>query len=451
MKPIIAPLYSHTGRSSDFQPEIFRTFVIMNHLSLPMDHWPRKLKSSPILRIVAGFPEGHVPGIASFYDFINRIVKLDDHPRVKAKTRKPTGKKPGKGKKLPPKHPNTVSKIVNKILAGRRFSRRPERVLQTIFARACVDKSVEIGLVSRTPTISGDGTCMPTGATHWGRKICDCRANGIYDCDCARRFSDPSASWGWESHNEKWFYGYSGYFLSTYDRQTKTDLPIYLRLVDARRHDSVAAVVALAEFRDLHPDIKIDTFLSDSASDNYPTYNLLEAWNINAVIALNDKRGRKPLYPSPLEIGKDGVPLCPASRRMIHCGSSRKGRIRTKWRCPRTAGNAEPCFVCLYCSPSPYGRTVYTKPDWDIRLFTRIPRGTPEWKRKMKERTAAERVNNRIMNHYGMEHTRQRGKKRISFFTTVAAFNIHIDAWLAKLKAAGVFDFEGTFGVGAAA
>jgi hypothetical protein len=201
----------------------------------------------------------------------------------------------------------------------------------------------------------------------------------------------------------------------------------------------------------LHPDIKIDTFLSDSASDNYSTYNLLEAWDINAVIALNDARGRKPTYPSSLEIDKDGVPLCPAGRKMIHCGSSRKGRIRTKWRCPRAAGNADPCFACLYCSPSSYGRTVYTKPDWDIRLFTRIPRGTPEWKRKMKERTAAERVNNRIMNHYGMEHTRQRGKKRISFFTTIAAFNIHIDAWLAKFKAEGVFDFEGTFGIRAAA
>jgi hypothetical protein len=69
----------------------------------------------------------------------------------------------------------------------------------------------------------------------------------------------------------------------------------------------------------------------------------------------------------------------------------------------------------------------------------------------MKERTAAERVNNRIMNHYGMEHTRQRGKKRISFFTTIAATNIHLDAWLAKLKADGPVDFEGTFGIRTAA
>jgi hypothetical protein len=56
-----------------------------------------------------------------------------------------------------------------------------------------------------------------------------------------------------------------------------------------------------------------------------------------------------------------------------------------------------------------------------------------------------------VLYHYGMEHTRQRGKKRISFFTTVAAVNIHLDAQLAKLKADGLFDFKGTFGISDAA
>jgi hypothetical protein len=59
-------------------------------------------------------------------------------------------------------------------------------------------------------------------------------------------------------YNERYFYGYTGYFLSTYDKQTKTDLPIHIKLVDAKRHDSVSAVVALSEFRDLNPDIGPD-------------------------------------------------------------------------------------------------------------------------------------------------------------------------------------------------
>jgi len=55
----------------------------------------------------------------------------------------------------------------------------------------------------------------------------------------------------------------------------------------------------------------------------------------------------------------------------------------------------------------------------------------------MKERTAAERVNNRILHHYGLENSKVRGKKRISFLATLDAFNIHLDAQLAKLKRNG--------------
>jgi hypothetical protein len=446
LKPIIAPLYGTTGRSARYQPEIFRTFVIMSRLKTPIDKWEVKLRLNPVIRILAGFPNDYAPSKASFYDFINRIYKLDERPRAKFKKRKPK-KKYGKGEKMPPKHPNVVARLVERILSGRRFDSRPELVLQTIFARTCVDTSRKLGLLGDVITMSGDGTCMHTGASPAGRKTCQCSASGNYHCDCSRKFSDPNASWGWDSHNERYIYGYTGYFLSSYDKQTNTDLPIYIRLVDAKRHDSVSAVVAIAEFRDMHPDIVINDFLSDSASDNHATYELLEAWNINAIIALNGKRGRKSTLPS-IELNDDGVPICPAGHPMIYWGTfTEKSRPRNKWRCPRVLQKTEACEACSSCSDSSYGRVVYTKPKWDIRIFTKIPRGTAEWKLKMNERTAAERVNNRILNHFGMEHTRQRGKKRISFFTTIAAINIHLDAQLAKLKSEGTLDFEGAVGM----
>jgi len=105
-------------------------------------------------------------------------------------------------------------------------------------------------------------------------------------------------------------------------------------------------------------------------------------------------------------------------------------RCRLKWRCPRVAKGVKPSDSCDSCSPSPYGRVIYTKPDWDLRLFTRIPRGSDAWKDKMKQRTAAERVNNRILNDYGIEDDATRGKKRIAFFTTISAINVHLDAQL---------------------
>ena len=69
----------------------------------------------------------------------------------------------------------------------------------------------------------------------------------------------------------------------------------------------------------------------------------------------------------------------------------------------------------------------------------------------MNERTAAERVNNRILHHYGIENSHVRGKKKISFFTTIAGFNIHLDAQLAALTSSGSFDFNAIFGLRAAA
>ena len=69
----------------------------------------------------------------------------------------------------------------------------------------------------------------------------------------------------------------------------------------------------------------------------------------------------------------------------------------------------------------------------------------------MKERTAAERVNNRVLHHYGLENSKMRGKKRISFFATIAAFNVHLDAQLAKLKASASFNFLSVCGLCVAA
>ena len=48
----------------------------------------------------------------------------------------------------------------------------------------------------------------------------------------------------------------------------------------------------------------------------------------------------------------------------------------------------------------------------------------------MKQRTAAERVNNRILNNYGIQLASTRGKKRIEFMATLAAINVHLDAQL---------------------
>lgn len=442
LKGIISPLYSSTGRPALNQPEIFRSFILMNELGFKLDNWVPKLKNSFILRTLIGVDEDSVPSVSSHYDLINRLITIDENPRVKLKKRKPT-KKIGKNKKLPNKHPNIVERLVDKILCGRSFSNRPEKYLQRIFADVCVAASVDLGIVPDSLDLAGDGTCIKTHASPYGKRVCSCKEKGIYNCDCARKFSDPNASWGWDSSQEVYFYGYTGYFLSTYNNDLKVDLPLYLRIVDARRNDSVSAVVALQEFRELYPNLKVNAFLSDAASDNYATYKLLNKWDINAVISLNKTNKDNFKYPASLSVNENGAPICQCNKPMVNWGFS-KDRCRIKYRCPLACGKIDSCPHKSECSPSGYGRTVYVKPEWDLRLFTRIPRGTTQWKDKFKQRTCTERVNHRILNHYGVEKN-HKTKKRISFFTMIAAFNIHLDAQIKYLTRYNTLNLESLF------
>ncbi|WP_146164509.1 hypothetical protein [Halanaerobium congolense] len=71
---------------------------------------------------------------------------------------------------------------------------------------------------------------------HQCTRDCDCRQNGIFNCSCPRRFSDPTANWGWDSYRGRYVYGYSNYTFTAAD--SPYDLPVYSVLNQAARHDS---------------------------------------------------------------------------------------------------------------------------------------------------------------------------------------------------------------------
>ena len=426
LKEVLAERYSYTGRPALNQPEFMRILILMHDLKKPVSQWINTLRSNFILRTACGLTIKEIPNISSLYAFIYRITGKEQPPKVRNFNRKPKFKLK-KGEKLPPKHPNITRRLADKLIIGRRFTDPLADAINNILALV-IKQSYALGLINRHINVSGDGTCIETGASPFGKKTCGCKSNGVFNCDCPRLFSDPVANWGWDSHSERPFYGYTGYFLSTHDITHKADLPLYLRIVDAKRHDSVSALVALAEFRDRYPQLCIDTFISDSASDNQATYELLDEWRINAVIALGKPINGKSNYPVPIDF-RDATPICPAGHRMVFYGDG-VSRPRSKWRCPMVLGKADKSSACDSCSTSPYGRTVYTKPSWDPRIFCNIPRGTDRWTKLMNERTAAERVNKRILIDYGVDGIRRWGKKRIAFAVLMAAINIHLDAQL---------------------
>ena len=96
------------------------------------------------------------------------------------------------------------------------------------------------------------------------------------------------------------------------------------------------------------------------------------------------------------------------------------------WRYPY---GKEHCSKCRNSyTGSKYGRVIKSWPEWDIRLYTDILRGTDSYKKIYGQRTTTERINNRILNDYGLHRMFIHIKEHYSFKTTMIGICLHLDA-----------------------
>ena len=97
------PLFSSTGKPSNQQPEIFRSFVLMSHFKYhQLEKWISFAKSSVILSALIGVSPDNFPGESTHRDFYSRLWKSDssDNNRLHSPETKPS-KKHGNNK-VPP-------------------------------------------------------------------------------------------------------------------------------------------------------------------------------------------------------------------------------------------------------------------------------------------------------------------------------------------------------------
>ena len=430
---VVKPLYSDTGRPADNQQGIIRSLVLMldfNEHSIT--NWAPRVASDRILCAACGFEFGKAPAFSSYYDLIKRLWRASHSQHVKRMLKsKSFCSKPRKklkaGQKLPPKHSGVVKKFVSLSIRGKLREERPEIIFQEFLARCIIDTSYKMGILGdpHKLSIAMDGSCYNSGASHFGVKVCDCRSKGIYDCKCSRRYSDPDARWGWDSYHEEYFYGDT--LFSTTASDSPYDLPIYLRIAQATRHDSILTVFALNEVRKMYPNLTFKNFLADGAMDNYPTFKLLQHYEMIPFIPLdsNAKYPKEELPTGVLCFDDKGIPICMGGIPYKNCGYSYPKGI--KYRCWFDYyGIDKPCS----CSDSDYGRTIHIKPDYDPRLFPPVPRNSDAFKAIFKRRTSVERSNKRILVDYNIESGRCRSSKQRFVRATVAVVNIHLDAWL---------------------
>jgi len=443
---IIKPLYPHFGRPAKNQQGIIRSLTLMlDQQEYSITKWAKKVQHDSLLFDICGFDSDKAPGVGSYYDLLWRLW-LASHKKLLKRIRnlRPFSPKPNKrfkpNQKLPNKHPGIVKKLVNRTIKCKLPDFRPEKILQEFLARCLVDTSAQMGLLGDTSKLSVafDGSSYKSGASHYGVKVCDCQSKGIYNCTCPRRFSDPEATWGWDSYRNQWFYGSTLFTVTASD--SPYDLPIYMRIVQANRHDSVTTIFALRDIHSIYHNLSFKHFIADGAMDNYPTYDLLKHYNMIPFIALDSRTKLKFDYPHPhiLCFDNKGRPICPGGIPYQNWGYSKPKGI--KYRCWFACRGQKPPHDCL-CSKSSYGKVVYIKPDYDPRMFPPVPRHTKAFKDKFKTRTSVERTNKRLFIDYNIERARSRSNMMRFAMATFAAVNIHLDAWVKHTN----FSFVDTF------
>lgn len=421
MRKIIQHLYSHLGRPARAPENLLRSLLCMvlcGYTSIT--EWVATMRSYPFYAIISGFRPFDVPGVGTFYDFINLLM-----------LRKPNeGKGLSRRKKRPenkdkPRHPGIIKRLAHRLLCGKKLPLRfsDASLIKEIFNAVFVTHSQELGLIDDDDLIiSGDGSKFPTWASPYGKKICECKGK----CDCIRKLLDKEAEWGWDSYRKQWVYGYTYYELVTQDRQ----LPIVVHLATVNRHDSVLSVYTMEEAKERCLSARYASF--DSASDAYGIYQLgIKHWDVGLVIPLNETNKGNYNHSPPIAITEDGAPICQAGLRMANWGFC-KDRCRIKWRCPVVATKSYQDFDCPFfssCTDSQYGRVIFTKPQWDYRIHTPVPRDSKLWRSLEKGRSASERSNKRKKYDFLLLQTRTSGRKLWFFRVMLASMCQHIDHW----------------------
>jgi len=444
-------LYSATGGRPATDPAVLlRSFVLMLHMGYTsVQKWVGAARADLALQYLIGTTD--VPSVGCHYEFISRLTAhwahlTDLYParkntrEIKAQLRA-EGKQPGKEEKWVNYDDGDVLALVegrwddDSVDAG-----RWTRPLEVLFDAVAVRESLRRYNHGRAPqTLSGDGSALHIHSSSLGRRVVEEAAEG----EPTHRYTAPDADIGWDSHEDEFYLGFVFYNVTWHLRDLGLDLPVFVAQRCASQHDSLTAVTALAQMLDVDPGLLPTYFCHDSATDAAHFFRWLRHRGIIPIIDWNPRHSGKDPFAEhapkggprgdddrPLErLNEHGVPVCACGIEMRRDGYDRT-KMATKYRCPLAVGAIDECPFWGKCTKSPYGRVVKTYDKTNYKLFGPVPYKSELWKDIYKDRTSTERVNNRILNDYKVQHLTCRDGYKHYFFEVIAAINVHLDAWV---------------------
>jgi hypothetical protein len=468
-RDILEPLYSKNPRGRQpYDPIIMLRalllMVLLRYKSLPK--FASDLRTKPRLAKIVGFDPLNVPVVGTFYLFIDRL-KDGEYQKPCLHYIKPSKLSKGKhlrnlkGEKEQRKQDAetdlTVYDSVTEKLAVELMSEKEKRRgddlqkrLEDILISCAIIPSAEKGLLGDTKDIivAGDGSALETGANGNGKSSCQCRNEGIYDCNHPRFYSDPTADWGYDSYRDCYYFGHTYYqHVVSYNGH---DLPLNVIIANASETDytlSLKSSDRLGKSLAEHGlDWKINHAIYDAGHDAIGIYQYHMENETTPVIPLNPRCG---VYPAPTgtaeKVSEDGIPICTGNKKMRRNHyDQKKGRIY--YNCPvkrPTHRNGKRCWVVhqdecpnsVLCQPeTKMAPVVYTRTKDNPRLYPKIKRGTSKYKKLYNKRSACERSNSQKKELYRLGERPCRSKAHFIVRLYLVSVIEHAKAWLSEIK-----------------
>ena len=296
--------------------------------------------------------------------------------------------------------------------------------LNKILITTGVIPSLEIGLLGPKDQldVGGDGTLVPSQVNTWGKSTCKCFKEGWKTtCNCDRKYSDPTTTWGWDHTHKVFVFGYKIHALVV--KHNESELPIHLNASPAHPADIIMGINAIVSFykftRELNIDLAVRAYIFDSAYDAVWFYRLIVELGSKPVIALNPKNNKAIEDQSVPRDEKTGNPVCPGGAICRHHIFD-KQKQKHVWHCPakRPSRKKGKRYMKVFMESCPNGKLyepeskmgpIYNIPiHKDYRANPPIPRSSDLHTKLYKKRTATERFNSafksKLSRPYRREH-----------------------------------------------
>lgn len=246
-----------------------------------------------------------------------------------------------------------------------------------------------------------------------------------------RYISDPEAGWiakGGPGKNKDWRFGYRLHMVV----DSATELPISKELTLSKVQDIQEILPLLRETKKRLPWFAPDVVLADKGYDSGDNcYGIVKEFDASPVIPLSPKTKEQP----PEITGSPAAPYCPARLPLIYRSWDKNKGIQ--YACPARIGRTV-CPDVHECGL----KTVWIRPVHDYRRFGyRIKRGTEQWGRLYRKRSAIERTYSRLKQTRRLEGHCFRGFDSVNIHSTLSVLVMQAVA-LAKAKVGEMDDIR---------